>query len=42
MAEGKLKVKPLITHIKPLEELEDVVKMVRAKKEMRIKVLLKP
>lgn len=42
MAEGKLKVKPLITHVKPLEELEDVVKMVRAKKEMRIKVLLKP
>lgn len=42
MAEGKLKVKPLITHVKPLEELEDVVKMIRAKKEMRIKVLLKP
>lgn len=42
MAEGKLKVKPLITHVKPLEELEDVVKMVRAKKEMRIKILLKP
>ena len=42
MAEGKLKVKPLITHVRPLEELEDVVKMVRAKKEMRIKILLKP
>jgi len=42
MAEGKLNVKPLITHIKPLRELEDVVKMVRAKKEMRIKILLKP
>lgn len=42
MAEGKLKVKPLITHVKPLKELEDVVKMVRAKKEMRIKILLKP
>lgn len=42
MAEGKLKVKPLITHVKPLEELEDVVKLVRAKKEMRIKILLKP
>lgn len=42
MAEGKLKVKPLITHVKPMEELEDVVKMVRAKKEMRIKILLKP
>ena len=42
MASGKLNVKPLITHIKPLEELPDVVKMVRAKKEMRIKILLKP
>lgn len=42
MAEGKLKVKPLITHIRPLEELEDVVKMIRARKEMRIKILLKP
>lgn len=42
MAEGKLKVKPLITHVKPLAEFEDVIKMIRAKKEMRIKVLLKP
>lgn len=42
MVEGKLNVKPLITHVKPLSELEDVVNMVRAKKEMRIKVLLKP
>lgn len=42
MAEGKLKVKPLITHVKPLEELADVIKMIRAKKEMRIKILLKP
>lgn len=42
MAEGKLKVKPLITHVRPLAELEDVVKMIRAKKEMRIKILLKP
>lgn len=42
MAEGKLKVKPLITHVKPLSELETVVKMIRAKKEMRIKILLKP
>ena len=42
MAEGKLNVKPLITHVKALNEVEDVVKMVRAKKEMRIKVLLKP
>lgn len=42
MAEGKLNVKPLITHVRPLAKLEDVVKMVRAKKEMRIKILLKP
>lgn len=42
MAEGKLKVKPLITHVKGLEEMQDVVDMVRAKKEMRIKVLFKP
>lgn len=42
MAEGKLNVKPLITHIRPLQEMEDIVKMVRAKKEMRIKILLKP
>lgn len=42
MDSGKLKVKPLITHVKPLNELEDVVKMIRDKKEMRIKVLLKP
>lgn len=42
MAEGKLNVKPLITHVRPLAELENVVKMVRAKKEMRIKILLKP
>lgn len=42
MVEGKLKVKPLITHVKPLSELADVVAMVRAKKEMRIKILLKP
>ena len=42
MAEGKLKVKPLITHVKPLSELADVVQMIREKKEMRIKVLLKP
>ena len=42
MACGKLNVKPLITHVKPLNELQSVVDMVRAKKEMRIKVLLKP
>lgn len=42
MASGKLKVKPLITHTRPLAELEDVVKMVREKKEMRIKILLRP
>ena len=42
MAVGKLKARPLITHIRPLEELEDVVGLIRAKKEMRIKILLKP
>lgn len=42
MASGKLKVKPLITHVKPLAELPAVVDMIRAKKEMRIKVLLQP
>lgn len=42
MAEGKLNVKPLITHVKPLQEMQSVVDMIRAKKEMRIKVLLKP
>ena len=42
MAEGKLKVKPLITHVKPLQEMQSVVDMIRAKKEMRIKVLMKP
>ncbi len=42
IAAGKLKVKPLVTHVKKIEELQDVVDMVRAKKEMRIKVLLKP
>lgn len=42
MAEGKLNVKPLITHVLPLEKLPEAVEMVRAKKEMRIKVLFKP
>ncbi len=42
MEVGKLKVKPLITHVKPVEQLQDVVDLVRDKKEMRIKVLLKP
>lgn len=42
MASGKLKVKPLVTHVKPLAELPAVVDMIRAKKEMRIKVLLQP
>lgn len=42
MAAGRLNVKPLITHIKPIEELKDVVDMIRAKKEMRIKILLRP
>ena len=32
----------LVTHVKPLSELADVVQMIREKKEMRIKVLLKP
>ena len=32
MAEGKLKVKPLITHVKPLSELADVVQMIREEK----------
>ena len=42
MAEGRLNVKPLITHIRPLEDLGAVVEMIRAKREMRIKILLKP
>lgn len=42
MAEGKLKVQRLITHVKPMKELKDVVEMIREKKEMRIKILLKP
>jgi len=42
IAAGKINVKPLITHIEPLEQFEEVVKMIRAKKEYRIKVLLKP
>lgn len=42
MASGKIQVKPLITHVEPLEKFEDMVKMVRAKKECRIKILLKP
>lgn len=42
MASGKLKVKPIITHVRPLEELPAVIDMIRAKKEMRIKVLLQP
>ncbi len=42
MAEGKLKVDPLITHVEPLENFAHVVDMIRAKKECRIKVLLQP
>ncbi|MDD3164353.1 MAG: alcohol dehydrogenase catalytic domain-containing protein [Oscillospiraceae bacterium] len=42
MAAGKLNVQPLITHVMPMEQLADVVKLVREKKEMRIKILLKP
>lgn len=42
MAAGKLDAEPLITHIEPLENFAEVVKMIRAKKEYRIKVLLEP
>lgn len=42
MAEGTLRVDPLITHVEPLEKISDVVSMIRNKKEYRIKVLLKP
>ena len=42
MVEGKLKVKPLITHIKRLEDFQNVIEMIRAKKEMRIKILFQP
>jgi 2-desacetyl-2-hydroxyethyl bacteriochlorophyllide A dehydrogenase len=42
METGKLQVRPLITHVRPLEELPEVVKLVRAKREMRIKILLQP
>ena len=38
----KLKVKPLITHIKRLEDFQNVIEMIRAKKEMRIKILFQP
>lgn len=42
MGAGKLNVKPLITHVEPMEKMEDMIKMIRAKKECRIKVLLHP
>lgn len=42
MAAGRLKVKPLITHIRPLKDLPEVIDIIRAKKEMRIKILLQP
>ena len=42
MGEGKLNVKPLITHVEPLEKVEDMIRMIREKKECRIKILLKP
>lgn len=42
MAEGKLKVKPLITQMRPLEEVADIVRIARDRSEMRIKALLKP
>ncbi len=42
MASGKLKVKPLITQMRPLEEVGDIVRIARDRSEMRIKALLKP
>ena len=42
MAQGVIKTAPLITHIEPLENIAQTIKMIRAKKECRIKVLLKP
>ncbi|MGX8715615.1 MAG: hypothetical protein ACSW8A_07660 [Lachnospiraceae bacterium] len=42
MGEGKLNVKPLVTHIEPMEKIEDMIRMIREKKECRIKILLKP
>lgn len=42
MAEGRLLVKPLITHRESLEHLPQVIRMIREEKEMRIKVLLRP
>ncbi|MDR2300741.1 MAG: alcohol dehydrogenase catalytic domain-containing protein [Deltaproteobacteria bacterium] len=42
MAENKLKVDSLITHVEPLENIPKVIEMIRAKKEYRIKVLLTP
>ena len=37
MAEGKLKVKPLITHVKPLSELADVVQICYTEMQTRMK-----
>lgn len=42
MQSGQLNVKPLITHKVPLEQVEDMIRMIRAKKECRIKILLQP
>lgn len=42
MGSGQLNVKPLITHKVPLEKCEDMIKMIREKKECRIKILLQP
>ena len=42
MDAGALDAKSLITHIVPLEKMEEMVAMMRAKKECRIKILLKP
>ncbi|MDO4621436.1 MAG: alcohol dehydrogenase catalytic domain-containing protein [Eubacteriales bacterium] len=42
MATGKINVKPLITHVEPLEKVSDMIKLVREKKVYRNKILLKP
>lgn len=42
MKDGRLKTRPLITQRYPLEKLSEAVKLVREKKEMRIKIILQP
>lgn len=42
MAEGKLQVKPLITHTYPLSQCNEAFEMMKAKKEFYNKVILKP